>query len=262
MTTRRDILDWCDHTLQTRLFQDYAPNGLQVEGRDEVAKIITAVTASRAAIDYAAGQGADMLLVHHGMFWKNEPITITGWKKQRIATLLQHQINLAGYHLPLDAHPELGNNACLAKRMGWQTDYACGEQNLLHIGRPDQVETLSYWAGELMQKLGRAPVVVGDEAMQIKKIAWCTGGAQGFFRRPSMRAWMLLLPARFPKRNITWPTKPAWPLSAPATMPQSATACRLWGRLWRRHLMCRCIFLTNKILHKIKVCRKTLPYFK
>ena len=90
MTTRRDILDWCDHTLQTRLFQDYAPNGLQVEGRDEVAKIITAVTASRAAIDYAAGQGADMLLVHHGMFWKNEPITITGWKKQRMSTLLQH----------------------------------------------------------------------------------------------------------------------------------------------------------------------------
>ena len=140
MTTRRDILDWCDHTLQTRLFQDYAPNGLQVEGCDEVAKIITAVTASRAAIDYAAGQGADMLLVHHGMFWKNEPITITGWKKQRIATLLQHQINLAGYHLPLDAHPELGNNACLAKRMGWQTDYACGEQNLLHIGRPKQLQ--------------------------------------------------------------------------------------------------------------------------
>ena len=182
MTTRRQILDWCEHTLQPRLFQDYAPNGLQVEGCDEVAKIITAVTASRAAIDYAAGQGADMLLVHHGMFWKNEPLTITGWKKQRIATLLQHQINLAGYHLPLDAHPELGNNACLAKRMGWQTDYACGEQNLLHIGRPDQVETLSYWAGELMQKLGRAPVVVGDEAMKIKKIAWCTGGAQGFFQ--------------------------------------------------------------------------------
>ncbi|UOO81673.1 Nif3-like dinuclear metal center hexameric protein [Uruburuella testudinis] len=182
MTTRRQIIEWCDHTLQTHLFKDYAPNGLQVEGGNEVRKIITAVTASRAAIDYAAKQGADMLLVHHGMFWKSEPVTITGWKKQRIATLLQHQINLAGYHLPLDAHPELGNNARLAKIMGWQSDYQCGEQNLLNIGRPEQVETLSYWAGELLHKLGRAPVIVGDDAVEIKKIAWCTGGAQSFFQ--------------------------------------------------------------------------------
>ncbi len=182
MTTRREILAWCDDTLQTTLFKDYAPNGLQVEGKETVSKIITAVTASRAAIDYAAEQGADMLLVHHGMFWKSEPVTITGWKKQRIATLLQHQINLAGYHLPLDAHPEWGNNAQLGARLGWQTDYRCGDQNLLHIGRPAVAETLSYWAGELMHKLGREPVIVGDETMEIKKIAWCTGGAQGFFQ--------------------------------------------------------------------------------
>ncbi|MDO5639328.1 MAG: Nif3-like dinuclear metal center hexameric protein [Neisseria sp.] len=182
MTTRRQILEWCDQTLQTDLFKDYAPNGLQVEGREEVGRIVTAVTASRAAIDYAAATGADMLLVHHGMFWKNEPVTVTGWKKQRIATLLQHQINMAGYHLPLDAHPELGNNAQLARRMGWQTERRCGEQNLLCIGSAPMAETLSYWAGELMHRLGREAVVVGDEAMEIKKIAWCTGGAQGFFQ--------------------------------------------------------------------------------
>ena len=182
MTTRQTLLEWCDHTLQTALFKDYAPNGLQVEGREEIRKIVTAVTASRAAIEYAVGQGADMLLVHHGMFWKSEPATITGWKKQRIATLLQHDINMAGYHLPLDAHPELGNNARLGKRMGWIAEHQCGEQNLLWIGCPEKVETLDYWKGELMHKLGRKAVVVGDEAMEIKKIAWCTGGAQSFFQ--------------------------------------------------------------------------------
>ena len=135
MTTCREILAWCDDILQTAQFKDYAPNGLQVEGAEKIEKIVAAVTASRAAVECAAQQGAQLLLVHHGMFWKSEPATITGWKKQRIATLLHHNINMAGYHLPLDAHPELGNNAQLAKLMDWQTDYTCGEQNLLHIGR-------------------------------------------------------------------------------------------------------------------------------
>ena len=98
MALRREILAWCDETLQVGLFKDYAPNGLQVEGKEEIAKIATSVTASKAAIDFAAGQGADLLLVHHGMFWKSEPVTITGWKKARIETLLQHQINMASVH--------------------------------------------------------------------------------------------------------------------------------------------------------------------
>ncbi|MDO5059853.1 MAG: Nif3-like dinuclear metal center hexameric protein, partial [Neisseria sp.] len=135
MATRKEILAWCDDTLQTSLFKDYAPNGLQVEGVEEIGKIVTSVTASLAAIRYAAEQGAQMLLVHHGMFWKSEPQTITGWKKERIATLLQHGINLVGYHLPLDAHPELGNNAQLAERLGLITECRCGEQNLLNTGR-------------------------------------------------------------------------------------------------------------------------------
>ena len=180
--SRRTILDWCDETLQTHLFKDYAPNGLQVEGRSSIRKIVTAVTASRAACDYAASQQADMLLVHHGMFWKNEPATITGWKKDRIATLLKHEINMAGYHLPLDAHPEIGNNARLAAVMGWTLEQQFGEQNLLNKGRLNTPKTLRELNAELRQKLGRQPVCAGDETRIIENIVWCTGGAQGYFQ--------------------------------------------------------------------------------
>lgn len=180
--SRRTILDWCDETLQTDLFKDYAPNGLQIEGRSEIRKIVTAVTASRAACDYAVKQQADMLLVHHGMFWKSEPATITGWKKDRIATLLKHEINMAGYHLPLDAHPELGNNARLAKLMDWTTERRFGEQNLLNAGRLNTPKTLGELSAKLHQKLSRKPVAIGDETRIIENIVWCTGGAQGFFQ--------------------------------------------------------------------------------
>ena len=182
MTTCREILAWCDDILQTAQFKDYAPNGLQVEGAEKIEKIVAAVTASRAAIEYAAQQGAQLLLVHHGMFWKSESATITGWKKQRIATLLHHNINMAGYHLPLDAHPELGNNAQLAKLMDWQTDYTCGEQNLLNIGRLKTLKTVSELTAEIAQKLGRTPTVVGNPQQTVSRAAWCTGGAQGFFQ--------------------------------------------------------------------------------
>lgn len=182
MAQRQDILAWCDQTLQTAQYKDYAPNGLQVEGRVEINKIVTSVTASKAAIDFAVAEGADMLLVHHGMFWKSEPQTITGWKKARIATLLQHEINMVGYHLPLDGHAELGNNACLAKDFGWTLESCCGEQNLLNIGHANEAKTLGELSVEIEAKFGRKPLVVGDENQIIKRIAWCSGGAQGFFQ--------------------------------------------------------------------------------
>ncbi|STZ76899.1 Nif3-like dinuclear metal center hexameric protein [Bergeriella denitrificans] len=182
MTTRQEILAWCDATLQTAAYKDYAPNGLQVEGKENVAKIATSVTASKAAVDFAAAEQADLLLVHHGMFWKSEPLTITGWKKARIEALLRHQINMAGYHLPLDGHAELGNNAQLAMRLGWITEARFGEQNLLNIGRPEKVQTLAQFADGIEAALARKPVVVGDLSKEIKKVAWCTGGAQGFFQ--------------------------------------------------------------------------------
>ncbi|QEY25581.1 Nif3-like dinuclear metal center hexameric protein [Neisseria zalophi] len=182
MITRQTILDWCSETLQISLFQDYAPNGLQVEGRNEIRKVVTAVTASLAAVNYAVEQKADMLLVHHGLFWKSEPITITGWKKARIETLLKNEINMAGYHLPLDAHPVLGNNAQLAKLMDWETEKRFGEQNLLNSGRLKQPQTLDELCRQLQQKLGRVPTAVGQGNRLVEKIVWCTGGAQGFFQ--------------------------------------------------------------------------------
>ena len=182
MAKCQEILDWCSETLQPHLFKDYAPNGLQVEGKEEVNKIVTSVTASLAAIECAVQQDADMLLVHHGYFWRSEPVTITGWKKQRISTLLQHQINMVGYHLPLDAHPTLGNNACLADLLGWTLERQTGEQNLLNIGHVNQPQPLGQLAQEWAVKLARAPLVVGDMARSIQRIAWCTGGAQVFFQ--------------------------------------------------------------------------------
>lgn len=183
MAKRQEILAWCDQLLASQQFKDYAPNGLQVEGAEDVQKIVLSVTASLAAIEYAIQQNAQMLLVHHGMFWKSEPITITGWKKQRIAQLLAHQINMVAYHLPLDAHPELGNNAQLAKLLGWQTDYCCGEQNLLNIGHLPSAQTIQQIAEHMEQQLGRQVISIGDNNKSIQKIAWCTGGAQGFFQQ-------------------------------------------------------------------------------
>ncbi|HGG9515676.1 TPA: Nif3-like dinuclear metal center hexameric protein [Neisseria meningitidis] len=182
MVLRRDFLTWCNETLQTALFKDYAPNGLQVEGREYIGKIVTSVTASRAAIDFAVEQKADLLLVHHGMFWKNELPTVTGWKKERIAALLRHDINMAGYHLPLDAHPTLGNNAQLADRLGFATEKRFGEQNLLNSGSLKQAKTLGALAARIETVLQRKPVVIGKPEREIRRVAWCSGGAQGFFQ--------------------------------------------------------------------------------
>lgn len=183
MVQRQELLTWCHEQLNVAQFKDYAPNGLQVEGKNSIQKIVTSVTASKAAIDFAVEQGADMLLVHHGMFWKSEPTTIIGWKKQRIATLLQHDINLVGYHLPLDAHPQWGNNAQLAKIMNWQLDYTFGEQQLLNMGRlPENQQSLSPLLETLTEHLCHQPIVAGKASGSLKKIAWCTGGAQGYFQ--------------------------------------------------------------------------------
>lgn len=183
MVNRQEILDWCHTHLRVENFKDYAPNGLQVEGGTEVHKIVTAVTASRAAIEFAVQQGADMLLVHHGLFWKSEPVTITGWKRVRLATLLKNNINLVGYHLPLDVHFEWGNNAQLAQKCGWLLEKQFGEQNLLNLGRlPENQNTLGKLAIHLENILGRKPLCIGQTSANLNKVVWCTGGAQGFFQ--------------------------------------------------------------------------------
>jgi len=167
--------------LDTARYRDYSPNGLQVEGRPEVNKIVTGVTASLALIEQAIAQGADAILVHHGYFWKNEDARIVGVKRARIKSLLARDISLFGFHLPLDAHPELGNNAQLGRRLGFEIEGWGGEQNLIAHGRVPEPLTLSAFSARIAERLGRSPLVIGDAACPIQRIAWCSGGAQGYF---------------------------------------------------------------------------------
>jgi len=183
MVQRSELVQLCNQLLQPQLFKDYCPNGLQVEGRSEVKKIVSGVTASRAFIEAAITEGADTLLVHHGLFWRGQDGSVTGWMKQRLALLLANDINLLAYHLPLDAHEQWGNNAMLGKHMGWQTLERFGDQRLGWLGAPiDGVTSPDSLQTSLENKLGReAIVVIPDVARPIKRIAWCTGGAQSWF---------------------------------------------------------------------------------
>lgn len=177
---RTDLIDYTAQLLQTAGFKDYCPNGLQVEGASEVKHIVTGVTASMDLLQKAVECGADTVMVHHGYFWKSESPTITGLKYQRIRFLIEHQLNLIAYHLPLDAHPTLGNNAQLATRLAWQIDGVTGEQGLMAYGAQAQESLLHEVAQSVKDKLARAPMVIGDENKPIKRIAWCTGAAQHY----------------------------------------------------------------------------------
>ena len=180
--SRQHLLDTCNALLQPERFKDYGPNGLQVEGREQVRHIVSGVTASRALIDAAIEAKADAIFVHHGLFWRGQDGTVTGWMKQRLQRLLAHDINLLAYHLPLDAHPELGNNAQLGQRLGLQAEQTFGEQALGLLGA-----SVSAWAdahalaAHVQASLHRAPVVVQGDGRPLRRIAWCTGGAQGYF---------------------------------------------------------------------------------
>ena len=178
-----ELRDYNASLLQTSLFKDYCPNGVQVEGRAEVKRIATAVTASQAVIDAAVGWGADALLVHHGFFWRNEDAAIVGIKKRRLAKLLQHDVSLLAYHLPLDAHETLGNNAQLGLMLGLQTTARYGEQNLLSVGDLKVAQTPAQFALSIEHKLQRAAQVIAGDGRQIKRVAWCSGGAQGYFEQ-------------------------------------------------------------------------------
>ena len=176
-----------DQLLAPERFKDYAPNGLQVEGKAEVRKIISGVTASLALIEAAVASKADAIFVHHGLFWRGQDGRVTGWMKQRLALLLAHDINLLAYHLPLDAHPELGNNAQLGRLLGLRAHE--GEQGRFADNRLGfigcRVDGGSFASAEalahcLENTLKRSVVQVGQSPAAIKNIAWCTGGAQGY----------------------------------------------------------------------------------
>lgn len=179
---RDELVAACDRQLVAQRFKDYTLNGLQVEGRDSVARVMTGVTACQALIDEAVEWQADLLLVHHGYFWKNEPVAITGMKRRRIESLLRHGINLLAYHLPLDAHPTLGNNAELARRLGFTVEGCVdGElgEGLLWFGSPARPLDAASLATHVGECLARPPLLVeSPQRGEIRKVAWCTGGAQ------------------------------------------------------------------------------------
>lgn len=181
--SRNELLAWLNTTLMPEKFKDYAPNGLQVEGREQISRVMTGVTASQALLDAAVEWGADAVLVHHGYFWKGENPCITGMKQRRLKTLLLNDINLLGYHLPLDAHPTLGNNAVLAARLGITITDGLepgNPQSIGVIGELAESISLDAFAQRVNKALGRAPLTVDGGEREIKRIGLCTGGAQGY----------------------------------------------------------------------------------
>ena len=179
--SRNELLRGLDGLLQPERFKDYGPNGLQVEGKDSIQRIVSGVTASRALIEAAIAARADALFVHHGLFWRGQDGRIVGWMKERLRLLLAHDISLFAYHLPLDAHPDLGNNAQLGRVLGWQADQRFGEQELGCLASVACTHAQALVA-HVERVLGRAATLVpGDSARAIRRVAWCTGGAQGFF---------------------------------------------------------------------------------
>ena len=167
--------------LQPQLFKDYGPNGLQVEGAPEVRRIVSGVTASLAFIDAAITVGADTLLVHHGLFWRGMDGRLTGWLAARVRRLMGAGVNLYAYHLPLDAHAELGNNAQLGLRLKLRADARFGDQNLGFIGPAGANATLDALAAAATGALDKAITVVPGDGRLLRRVAWCTGGAQGYF---------------------------------------------------------------------------------
>jgi len=176
------LVEEASHYLNAARIQDYCPNGLQVEGRPQVRRIVSGVTASQALLDAAVEAEADVVLVHHGYFWKNENPCVVGIKQKRLKTLLNNDISLMAYHLPLDVHPEVGNNVQLAKQLDLIIEGPLEPENPRSVGLVGSlVEPLSPrdFARRVHEVLGREPLLIESGGL-IRRIAWCTGAAQGY----------------------------------------------------------------------------------
>lgn len=182
MTHVQDLTLAFDALLEPEKFRDYGPNGLQVEGDRDVKLLVSGVTASRALIEAAIDVHADAIFVHHGLFWRGQDGRVVGWMRERLRLLLSHGIHLFAYHLPLDAHAELGNNAQLAKVLGFQMEARFGEQSLGFVGVPAHIWTKPQaLADHVAHALGHPVVCVGGNDKPVRRVAWCTGGAQSYF---------------------------------------------------------------------------------
>ncbi|MCP5195604.1 MAG: Nif3-like dinuclear metal center hexameric protein [Gammaproteobacteria bacterium] len=179
-----ELVNYTNRLLAVENFSDYCPNGLQVQGRPEVQTLIGGVTACQALLEAAIARNADAVLVHHGYFWKGENPCIVGMKQRRLATLLRHDLNLIAYHLPLDAHPELGNNAQLARVLDLTVTGAAGGSGrmpgLVMLGAPAAPICGEAFAVYLASRLGRKPLHIAGSDAPIQRLAWCTGGAQSY----------------------------------------------------------------------------------
>lgn len=177
---RNDVESCLQALLRPDSFKDYGPNGLQVQGRQQLRRVVSGVTASLAFINAAVDAGADTLLVHHGLFWRGHDGRLTGWLAERVRRLMAADVNLFAYHLPLDAHAELGNNAQLGRRLGLLADSRFGDQELGFAG-PAAGQSLDALAQTVRQQLSREPVCVPGDGRPLRRVAWCSGGAQGYF---------------------------------------------------------------------------------
>ncbi|MDY0251245.1 MAG: Nif3-like dinuclear metal center hexameric protein [Pseudomonas sp.] len=185
---RNHLLKEIEQFLNVNAISDYCPNGLQVEGKTHIQRIVSGVTASQALIDAAIELQADAILVHHGYFWKGEDQRVIGMKQRRLKALLTHDINLLAYHLPLDVHPEVGNNVQLAQRLGLTVTGPLQPDNPRNVGLIGELETsisATEFAKRMEQVLDRKPLVI-DHQQPIKRVAWCTGGAQGYIEQAIM----------------------------------------------------------------------------
>ncbi|HEY3326202.1 MAG TPA: Nif3-like dinuclear metal center hexameric protein [Novimethylophilus sp.] len=178
----KSLLDYTGQLLEIERFRDYCPNGLQVEGRPQVKTLISGVSASQQLLEAAAEAGADAILVHHGWFWKNDALPVTGIRRRRLKFLLEREINLVAYHLPLDAHPRLGNNAQLAQQLGFDIDGWFGEQQTGAYGVLQAPSTLLDLGVRVERALRHKPLLIGEPQRQIRSIAWCTGAAQDYLQ--------------------------------------------------------------------------------
>lgn len=177
-TLERDLTE----LLESQPMGDYCPNGLQVEGKSVIRRVITGVTASQALIDVAVTRQADAILVHHGLMWKGDPQVLRGFRKTRMQSVLAHDLNVFAYHLPLDKHPELGNNVSLGRMLGWPTERVTGDKGLVHVGQLPQPVLLGDVIQQVRQVLGHHVLLQGldDLTRPIRTVSWCTGGAPGY----------------------------------------------------------------------------------
>lgn len=185
-----ELVAYCDELLQPQRFKDYCPNGLQVQGRSEVRRIVTGVTACQALLDEAIAWEADLILVHHGYFWQGENPCITGIKRRRLHTLLNHDVSLLAYHLPLDAHPRYGNNVCLGQRLGLEPQESFDPTDPLSLGQLGLLLpslSLTAFAERITHVLERRPQVISGGEHDVRKVAWCTGAADKFIEQAYAR---------------------------------------------------------------------------